>query len=216
MSVSASTRGLRPGVCLSTNRPTTPYTGMMIFETDTNKLGVWNGSEWKFFIDVDTPPGLELVKTQTIGTAVSSVTVSDVFTSTYDAYKIIITGGVGSVNEKLGMQLGSSTTGYYAGITTVNYSGATTANASDNNATSWARAGRQSSSAILLNVDVINPYLAVTTTIFGQYITTDTGGGSGYVSGFHNVATSYTAFTLTPASGTLTGGTIRVYGYRNS
>jgi hypothetical protein len=28
--------------------------------------------------------------------------------------------------------------------------------------------------------------------------------------------TQYTAFTLTPGSGTITGGTIRVYGYQNS
>jgi hypothetical protein len=34
--------------------------------------------------------------------------------------------------------------------------------------------------------------------------------------GFLNNTTSYTAFTFTPSSGTLTGGTIRVYGYRNS
>jgi hypothetical protein len=34
--------------------------------------------------------------------------------------------------------------------------------------------------------------------------------------GFLNNSTSYTAFTFTPASGTLTGGTIKVYGYQNS
>jgi hypothetical protein len=32
--------------------------------------------------------------------------------------------------------------------------------------------------------------------------------------GLHQVATSYSAFTITPTSGTLTGGTITVYGYR--
>jgi hypothetical protein len=34
--------------------------------------------------------------------------------------------------------------------------------------------------------------------------------------GFLNDTTSYTAFTLTANSGTLTGGEIRVYGYQNS
>jgi hypothetical protein len=36
------------------------------------------------------------------------------------------------------------------------------------------------------------------------------------MNGEHRVATSYDSFTLIPGSGTLTGGTIRVYGYRNS
>jgi len=35
------------------------------------------------------------------------------------------------------------------------------------------------------------------------------------VMGYVNNTTQYTAFTISPSSGTLTGGTIRVYGYRN-
>jgi hypothetical protein len=40
--------------------------------------------------------------------------------------------------------------------------------------------------------------------------------GIGTVSGMLNNTTSYTAFTITPSSGTMTGGTVRVYGYANS
>lgn len=46
MSVSNLSTGLRPGVCLSTTRPTAPYTGQVIYETDTNNVYVWNGSSW--------------------------------------------------------------------------------------------------------------------------------------------------------------------------
>lgn len=38
--------GTRPGVCTSTTRPSAPYEGMMIYETDTDKVLVWNGSAW--------------------------------------------------------------------------------------------------------------------------------------------------------------------------
>ena len=38
--------GIKPGVCTSTTRPTAPYEGMMIYETDTDKVLVWNGSAW--------------------------------------------------------------------------------------------------------------------------------------------------------------------------
>ena len=46
MSISASDKGMRPGVCTSTSRPANPYIGQMIFETDTSRVKVWLGSAW--------------------------------------------------------------------------------------------------------------------------------------------------------------------------
>ncbi len=40
-----------------------------------------------------TYPGLRLIKKQTIGSGVASVSVTDAYSATYEAYKIIITGG---------------------------------------------------------------------------------------------------------------------------
>jgi hypothetical protein len=48
MSISATTQGLRPGVATSTNRPTTPYDGMVIYETDTDRVAVYDGSSWVY------------------------------------------------------------------------------------------------------------------------------------------------------------------------
>jgi hypothetical protein len=45
----------------------------------------------------------------------------------------------------------------------------------------------------------------------GSQVTTD--GISFQYQGFLNNTTSYTSFKLTPGDGTLTGGTIYVYGY---
>lgn len=47
MTISATTQGLKPGVCTSSNRPANPYDGMMIYETDTNLVRIWNGTTWK-------------------------------------------------------------------------------------------------------------------------------------------------------------------------
>lgn len=47
MTISATTQGLRPGVCTSTSRPSTPFDGMMIYETDTNLVLIWNGTAWR-------------------------------------------------------------------------------------------------------------------------------------------------------------------------
>lgn len=46
VTISNNSTGLRPGVCLSTNRPTAPYEGHIIYETDTDLVYLWNGSSW--------------------------------------------------------------------------------------------------------------------------------------------------------------------------
>lgn len=35
-------------LCTSATRPTSPFTGQMIFETDTKIIRIWNGSAWQF------------------------------------------------------------------------------------------------------------------------------------------------------------------------
>ena len=66
MPISNLSSGVRPGVCLSTNRPATPYEGQMIYETDTDMLGVWNGSSWRYFASAATTNGsvLQVVTNQ--------------------------------------------------------------------------------------------------------------------------------------------------------
>jgi hypothetical protein len=46
MAISNNASGIRPGVCTSTTRPTAPYEGQHIYETDTDVEYVWNGSAW--------------------------------------------------------------------------------------------------------------------------------------------------------------------------
>ena len=48
MTISATTQGLRPGVCTSSNRPASPFEGQMIYETDTDNVLVWNGTAWLY------------------------------------------------------------------------------------------------------------------------------------------------------------------------
>jgi hypothetical protein len=216
MTVSATNRGLKPGVCTSTARPANPFIGMMIFETDTNRLGVWTGSEWKFFIDVDTPPALELIKTQTIGTAVSSVEVTGAFSSTYDNYKIIVSGGVIGGGADMQLQLGSTTSGYYMGSPYTTFAGTTTGLATANGS-NFPRVGFGSTTDASANIELMNPFLSRRTGIRCMWGRDETNGLGGFSSGFLDNTTSYTSFTLTNNfSATFTGGTIRVYGYRNS
>jgi hypothetical protein len=159
--------------------------------------------------------GLWLVKSQTIGTGVSSVTVTDAFSSNYDSYKIVVSGGVGSTAQLIGLRLGGSTTGYYSNFIFGSYNGASVSYAAVNNGTQFVYGGVSTTGLISVQCELVNPFLAKTTSFYGVYTEpTAPGGSAGPTQGFHNVASSFTDFTLL-VGGTLTGGTIRVYGYRN-
>jgi len=159
--------------------------------------------------------GLWLIKTQTIGSAVSSVTVSDVFSADFDNYRIIISGGTSSAFENLTLQLGATTTGYYAASFGVTYSSGASSTASDNNAASFTRFGTCNTDGLIADGDIISPFLAKNTFLVSGKANNATNSGASVNNGFLNDTTSYTAFTIAPASGTITGGTIKVYGYRN-
>jgi hypothetical protein len=65
MTISATTQGIKPGVTTSTNRPTVPFDGQVISETDTDSLKVYNGTAW-----VDVAPRMAIFnETQASGTA---------------------------------------------------------------------------------------------------------------------------------------------------
>ena len=62
MAINSLSTGWRPGVCTSSTRPTAPYEGQVIYETDTDKTLVWNGSSWLY---LSTPQTTEIGAWQT-------------------------------------------------------------------------------------------------------------------------------------------------------
>ena len=187
--------------------------GQFAYLEDSNTTQYYDGAAWQ---SVAAASGLTLIKTQTIGTTVSSVEVTGAFSSTYDNYRITVNGGSGSTEANLNFTLGSTATGYYWSYAGVEWSG-TTAFGGGSNQTSFFAGSTQTLNSFL-NMDIFNPFLSDETVINTRYVNlkTATTGTSLSIGGFVNNTTSYTAFTLTPSSGTLTGGTIRVYGYLNS
>jgi len=158
--------------------------------------------------------GLWLVKTQTIGTGVSSVPVADAFSGDFENYKIVLIGGVGSTGQAIRMQLTGSAVGYSGATLTSPYAGGAPTNNNIDNTTSWLFAGTSTTVQNFLSVDVYQPQKAKVTIINGWYVNPAVGSISGTFTGFHDSAVAYTGFTLAVA-GTLTGGIIRVYGYRD-
>jgi hypothetical protein len=187
--------------------------GQYAYLESTNQTLVYDGANW---VSVGVTPGLVLIAAQTIGAAVSSVAVTGVFSSTYDNYKITISGGAASANANLALQLGATTTGYYAGYSRITYSTGAANLIADNNAANFSRAGASNTNGLSMTLDLLAPNLAKNTFIAGTYADPNTASSSGPYGGFLNDTTAYTAFTVIPSSGTLTGGVIRVYGYANS
>jgi hypothetical protein len=188
-----------------------PVEGMYAHLNDTDTLQYYNGSAWA---NAGALGGLELIKAQTIGSAVSSVVVTDVFSSTYDNYRIVLSGGATSVSyANIGIQLGSTTTGYGHALYYIVYGTSETGIDRTGNGSSWANTFAGQPNGLTGSCDVISPNLAKNSFVsFVRATTSAAAFGSGYL----NDTTQYTSFTIIPTSGTLTGGTIAVYGYKKA
>jgi len=200
---------LKPGIVTNTGTVASPFDGQVVYETDNNRVMAYDGSSW----ETVGPTGLVLVSTTTIGSAVSSVTVSNAFSATYDNYKIIVVGGAGSTSAPLYLTLGATATGYYYAGFNCSWTG-TSSFDNGSNAVKWM-VGRQTTDLLDANFELLNPYASDQTVYVGSFAQVRTDGYWHTFGGYLNNTTSYTDFTIAPSTGTMTGGEIRVYGYKN-
>ena len=159
--------------------------------------------------------------TITIGSAQSTITIDGCFTSLYDNYRIIVTNTTPSTNGlwQFKYRSGAST------ITAGNYQHA--ALRFDTTSTSFnfgaSGVGYHETS---INFVASSPANAMTIDFYSPFLTQETNGlvmGAGQITGVslgycamrYAATTSMTGIILNPSSGTVTGGTIRIYGYRN-
>jgi hypothetical protein len=185
-----------------------PVEGMTTFREDTDRLESWTGSQW-------TSPGdLVLIKSQTIGTSVSSVEITDAFSAAYDAYKIMVSGGVASSNDgRLRLKLGSSTTAYNWKLMYSGWTANTFQAIEGQNVAFFDYAGSSGSSSLDMDLTLINPFEAKITTGTSFFTDNSVGGNSIFR---HTGSTSFTGFTILVPTGTITGGNISVFGYRKA
>jgi len=81
MAISNNSTGLRPGVCTSTTRPTAPYEGQMIYETDTDMVAIWNGSAWRYLAATTPTNGTVLqIQSTTLTEAVTMTPTANTWT----------------------------------------------------------------------------------------------------------------------------------------
>ena len=158
--------------------------------------------------------GLWLVKSQTIGTGVSSVTVTGAFSADYDNYKIVISGGVTGTAGSVTFQLNNSTGATYGFFGSFGAYGTATLNAyATVGLTSWTDIGIGGTAGWMATIELMSPFATKPT--LGTTWSTSTATAYNFAIR-DTAAVSNTGFTLTGLGGnTLTGGTIRVYGIRN-
>lgn len=185
----------------------TPSEGMTSYRTDTQQIESYDGAEWRGM------SGLQLVKKQTIGSGVTSVSVTSAFSATYTDYKIMISDGVGSTTIQLLFSLNGITTGYNNNLqfNAFGSSSPLAANVPNSSTVNWS--GSATSSNIQLDLTVKSPFLSKNKFVAGTYNEMYTSGISGNMQSFINSTASATGFTVACVSGNLTGGTIYVYGY---
>lgn len=159
--------------------------------------------------------GLWLVRSQAVGTGVSSVTVTNAFTSDYDNYLIQYVGGTFSGATDMQFYFGSSpaANGYYVGQNFVNITTNVGGTSNAVNSTLWNFVGGGDTNACFIQMNVYN----ASNTSF-KFMTYQGWSASIFMvqgSGAFTSTTPQTSFTFDPfGATTMTGGTIRVYGYR--
>jgi hypothetical protein len=182
--------------------------GQYAYIEATNTTQFYDGAAWQ-----TVGGGLTLVKSQTLGTAVTSVSVTDAFSSTYTNYRIVVSSIDASLADQMIIfTLTGSSASYYSATRFFAVGGGSSEINRSNQASAYLFA-QDDENNTNGSFDIFQPNLAEYTTWAGSAFTT---GNITIFGGKHLVATAYTGFTLTNISGTWTGGTIRVYGYQNS
>jgi hypothetical protein len=153
--------------------------------------------------------GMTLVKKQTIGPAVSTVTVTDAFSATYENYKIVVSGGTASTNGVLNLKIGSGST-HFNSMLYASYGTATPLALVGGNLASFPYSGAALTTGIDACIEVRSPFLAKWTMVMNGWSYVNE---SGTVNGVNKDTNSYTDFSLITSAGNMTGGTIYVYGY---
>jgi hypothetical protein len=158
--------------------------------------------------------GLVYVTSATVPTGVTSVTVSNCFSSTYDNYRIVMSNVVCSgTDNNITLTFSGSTGNTYAYFSRYDQYFAGTSGVNNGFNVASIIIAYTDANVIGFAFDVFNPNLAKYTYANSSSQTRNYSMNQGGVDATTN---AHTGFTVTAAVGTFTGGTITVYGYRKA
>ena len=161
--------------------------------------------------------GLVHINTTTFS-AVSSVSLNDVFTSDYDYYKVLfefVPSSATTHTMRMRVAGADNTSAVYANISQRQYSTAVTQNAGSVGNSIDFTYGPWGTEQYIGQFEFYNPAKASNTGWINTSATWTTSASQIFNSGFHKSATVFDGFSFIGAAGNFTG-IIRVYGYKNS
>lgn len=231
MSISATAKGIKPGVCTSTNRPTTPYDGMVIYETDTDRVAVWDGSSWVYKTNATAENSMAVMiqPTSVSGTGVSlsggkvsftsasTININGCFSSAYSNYYVVLTPKYGANSETVRIRFRSNETdnssAYYTHAIYTTHTGGPSRNYNANEAQGYV--GWVADISWNIQLEIHNPFASDYTswTATANGIGTNTA-VAGTLWGMHQVQSSFDGMTLFHTSPMT--GSLRIYAYRES
>jgi hypothetical protein len=163
--------------------------------------------------------GLTLINTTSFS-AVSSQSITDVFTSTYDSYRIILkitsSSATGETYARLRVGGADATTNYKSVLSTAAQTNWTSGGVLTLTSTTHLYIGYRhtTTGSSVVTYDLHYPQIATQTHSQGFYNSTgDTAAGNGgFTNGILNNTTQYTSISFIPTSGNITGN-VSIYGY---
>ena len=190
--------------------------GMVSYLTDTDKMEVYNGTNWVSVAPTaSTPMGVHLSTVTFSG--VSSQSINDVFSATYSKYRInLILKGTNNGQVRMRLRVSgsdnSSTNYRYQYLSASNTSVAGSRGTAQ---TVWlvGRTNGDVSQYCFSQLEVMNPFETTYATGYTEWSDAHTGNiDISFLSLGIDVTTSYTGFTIIAEAGTMEGS-IHTYGY---
>ena len=224
MGVSAAqgSAGLKPGVCTSTTRPSNPFEGQMIYETDTDLTYIYGGTAWQQVSGGSAVGNSGLVYVSTTSLSAFSTNITGCFTSAYTNYRVVFSY-VGSTANAVYIRFLVGTTVQTGNILSSNFGTAQSAPATIVGSSRSDQYAQISTAYTIYpataSLDFFSPQAVGYTSYigFGQLGVSSSDSYGVNLYGRNIATTQIDGFELTTATGasTLTG-TVTVYGYRKA
>jgi hypothetical protein len=191
-----------------------PVEGMYTHLEDTDRLEFWNGSAWQ------SPAGMTLINSTSF-TAQSVVDITNVFTSEFENYKVIVAANLTTVaTAALYARLlasGTASTASYQGVRLAYNLGTGSLQNTVVETNLIPMGWMPAANYHISTMELTRPFSAANTAFSGSFSGDASGAyaSGGIYFGGHQVATSYNGLRIATTSSNMTGS-IRIYGLRNA
>lgn len=217
MGISNVSSGLRPGVCTSTTRPSAPFEGQMIYETDTDLTYIYGGSAWQQVSGGTAVGNSGLVYVTSYSfSAVTGVNIDNCFTSTYRNY-MVVADVTTPTSDTLIYQLrasGTTNTGTNTdSLQAYQVWGSTTLYGNTLSNQNYAYFAYSNNNGAGTSLTLWGPQLAKYTMSFSENVLQDYRATSWSQ---HKVSTQYDGIRISTYSSAAITGNVTIYGYRTA